>query len=136
MNFWRTVMGLGAALAAPKTWAAGAATAATAGAVATAVSIDPWPWVIGGFGAAIVYVKRPAASKADAVINSMISVLIGGIISPWAAAAVGEYISPNLANSYPLALILSSLWPWLVPLAMSKLRDWQVPAKQGRGEIE
>lgn len=134
VNFWRWMIALCVAAVAPKTWAAAAATATTAGIAAAAVGIDPWPWVIGGFGAAIVYVKRPASSKPDAVINAMISVMIGGIISPWAAAGVAEYLSPKLANNYALAFALSSLWPWLVPVAMDKVRSWSVPSTQGSGE--
>lgn len=108
-----------------KGWAA-AATAVTAGATAVATGVDPWPWVIGGFGAAIVYVKKPSSSRPDALINSMISVMIGGIVSPLAAAAVSEYLSPKLANQYALAFILSSIWPWLVPALMTKIKSIDV----------
>lgn len=133
-KIWRLAVAALATVVAPKTWAASAAaTAATAGVAASVAGIDPWPWVIGGFGAAIVYVKRPAASKPDAVINAMISVLIGGIIAPWAAVGVSEYVSPKLANSYPLALVLSSMWPWLAPVALDKLRS-AFPSAQGTGE--
>lgn len=127
VTFWRYLVTLCVAIAAPKSWAAGAATAATAGVAATAAGIDPWPWVIGGFGAAIVFVKRPSLTKADAIINAMISVMIGGIISPWAAAGVAFYVTPNLANSYALAFILSSLWPWLVPIATAKIKAFKLP---------
>lgn len=132
LNFKRWVLTLLVALAAPKTWAAGAATAATAGVAATAAGIDPWPWVIGGFGAAVVYVKRPATSKPDAVINALISIAIGGLISPWAAAGVAEYVSPRLANNYALALVLSSLWPWLVPVALDKFQQFKLPFSKAR----
>lgn len=134
LNIWRTMMAFCVALAAPKSWAAGAATAATAGVAASAAGIDPWPWVIGGFGAAIVYVKRPASSKPDAVINAMISVMIGGIVAPWAAAGVGHYLTQSLANDYALAFLLSSLWPWLVPVFMDKFKAWKLPAQQANEE--
>lgn len=120
-----------AAVSASK-WAA-AATAATAGVVASAAGIDPWPWVIGGFGAAIVYVKRPSTTKPDAVVNALISVMIGGIISPMAAAGVSEFISPKLANQYALALMLSTAWPWLLPAALDRVKAWKVPGSSDQG---
>lgn len=126
MTFWRYMVALCVAIAAPKSLAAGAATAATAGIAATAAGIDPWPWVIGGFGAAIVYVKRPSSTKADAIINAVISVMIGGLLSPWAASGVAYYLTPSLANNYALAFVLSSLWPWLVPVAMAKIRSFRL----------
>lgn len=86
---------------------------------------DPWTWVIGGFGAAVVFVKRPAPSKLDAVVNSMISVCVAGLVSPSLALYVANHVDPALGNPHPIAFILSSLWPWLMPIALSKLKKFK-----------
>ena len=96
LNLWRWLGALVVALAAPKTWAAGAATAATAGVAATAATMP--------------------------------------VLSQPACRGVGHYLTPALASSYPLAFLLSSLWPWLVPVAMDKFKSWAVPSTQGTGE--
>jgi hypothetical protein len=87
------------------------------------VGADPWPWIIGGFGAAVVYVKRPPTTRPDAIVNAAISICMGGIVAPLAAVAVGEYINPKLADGYVMALVLSCLWPWIVPLALKKIQE-------------
>lgn len=103
------------------------ATAAITGSVAAATAVsaglDPWPWAIGAFGAAVVFVKTPPTTRMDAVANAGISVMMGGLVAPVAAIAVGEYINPKLGSDYVMALLLSCLWPWLIPLAMKKLKE-------------
>jgi hypothetical protein len=94
-----------------------------AGLTAGIVGYDPWTWIIGGFGAAVVYVKRPARSHWDAVINSGISVGIGGLVAPALAGYLAAKWDVALGNPHPWAFILSSAWPWLVPIATRKLRD-------------
>jgi hypothetical protein len=103
--------------------AAAASTALAAGATATLVGADPWPWVIGGFGAAVVYVKRPPTTRPDAIVNAAISICMGGIVAPLAAVAVGEYVNPKLADSYVMAFVLACLWPWIVPLLLKKIQE-------------
>jgi hypothetical protein len=103
--------------------AAAASTALAAGATAAMVGADPWPWIIGGFGAAVVYVKRPPTSRADAIVNAAISICMGGIVAPLAAVAVAEYVNPKLADDYVIALVLSCLWPWLVPMMLKKIQE-------------
>jgi len=83
---------------------------------------DPWVWIIGGFGAAIVYVKNHPASKSDAVVNSMISVMIGGLVSPYVATYLGSHYDKSLQNPYPLAFLLSAFWPWIVPMVAKRIR--------------
>jgi hypothetical protein len=113
-----------------KSWAA-VATAVTAGFTAQFAGADPWPWVIGGFGAAIVYVKKQGKSRLDAITNALISVLIGGLVTPlWVAPAVAKHLGPELANQYALAFIFSAAWPWLVPLALSKMKSAKLPGDQ------
>lgn len=103
------------------------ATAAITGAVAAGTAmqagLDPWPFAIGAVGAAVVFVKTPPTTRLDAIANALISVMMGGLIAPVAAVAVGEYINPKLASDYALALALSCLWPWLVPAALKKLKE-------------
>jgi len=83
---------------------------------------DPWIWIIGGFGAAIVYVKNPPTSRSEAMINSLISVMIGGLIAPSVAAYCAIKIDKTLANPYPFAFILSSAWPWIMPAVFARAR--------------
>jgi hypothetical protein len=104
-------------------YATAATASALAAATATGTGADPWPWAIGAFGAVVVYVKRPPTTRADAIVNSIISVLIGGMVAPLTAAAVAKYLDPALASDYVNALILSSLWPWLLPMAIKSLKD-------------
>lgn len=108
-------------------WESGAAAAigGTAGLAAGLQGQDPWTWIIGGFGAAVVYVKRPATSKLDAVANSVVSVCIGGLISPTAALLLASHVDKSLANPHPIAFILSSGWPWLISIAMDKLKAFK-----------
>lgn len=93
-----------------------------AGLTASMQGQDPWTWIIGGFGAAIVYVKKPATSKLDAIINSLISVGIGGLISPTAALLLAQHVDTILANPHPIAFVLSSGWPWLISIAADKVK--------------
>lgn len=93
-----------------------------AGVTAGLTGQDPWTWIIGGFGAAVVYVKRPAKSRWDAIINSLISVCIAGLVAPSLAAYLAVKVDKALGNPHPVAFILSSAWPWLIPLAMRKLK--------------
>lgn len=111
-----------AALMAHKYSSAATASALAAG-TATGTGADPWPWAIGAFGAVVVYVKRPPTTRADAIVNGCISVLIGGLVAPLSAAAVAKYLDPSLASDYVNALILSSLWPWLLPVVIKSLKD-------------
>ncbi len=117
----KKIIALSAAALTGKQAFAVASTAATAGFTATLAGTDPWPWIIGGFGAAVVYVKRPATTRLDAVVNAAISIAMGGIVAPLAAVAVAEYVNPKLADGYVLAMALSCLWPWLIPAALKKL---------------
>lgn len=132
-KIWQLVLAVLAAIWAPQSWAA-AATAATAGATAALTGIDPWPWVIGGFGGAIVYVKKPASTRLDAAANSLISVIIGGIVAPFAASMAAEYVSPKAANTYAFAFVLSAAWPWLVPMLFAKLQQLDPTAAKGLGK--
>ena len=83
---------------------------------------DPWTWIIGSFGAAVVYVKYKPNSKADAVINGFISVMIGGLVSPYLATYLGDHYDKSLSNPYPLAFLLSAFWPWVVPFVIRRVR--------------
>ena len=102
-------------------FAAGAGT--LAGGIADISGHDPWTWIIGGFGAAIVYVKKPAVTRSDAIINSMISVFIAGLISPTISVWFFNKMDLGTVNPYPLAFILSSAWPWLMPYVAKKLQS-------------
>jgi hypothetical protein len=112
------------ALALLARWEASAAATigGAAGITAGLTGQDPWTWVIGGFGAAVVYVKRPAKSRWDAIVNSGVSVGIAGLVSPTVALYLASHVDKSLGNPHPIAFILSSAWPWLIPIAMRKLK--------------
>lgn len=99
--------------------AAAAATSATGTALATMVGYDPWTWVFGGFGAAIVYIKKEVTTRLDAITNGMISVMLAGLVSPGVSAYISTKFSVPLSNPYPVAFVLSASWPWIVPTLMS-----------------
>jgi MFS family permease len=80
------------------------------------MGIDPWPWAIGGFGAAIVFFKKEKVKDSDVIVNSAISIAAGGLVAPLLAGVLAHYTSPELYQPYPLAFILSAVWPWAIPL--------------------
>lgn len=98
---------------------------AVAGTTAAIVSkADPWVWIIGGFGAAIVYVKNPPTSRADALVNGMISVMIGGLIAPPVAEYCGEHFDAVFNQKYAMSFVLSASWPWLLPVVSKFALKW------------
>jgi hypothetical protein len=100
-----------------------AVAAATTGAVAATVAVstgaDPLPWALGAFGAAVVYAYRRPDDRAKALVNFGISVLIGGLVAPWAAATIRHQFGTVWGNDYVMALVMSAAWPWLIPAAFS-----------------
>jgi len=92
-----------------------------ASAVSAAMGFDPYPWVIGAAGAAIVLVKTQHISKRDDVINSLISVCLAGLVAPWWAEELSQYFSQKPTTTtaiYGLAFILSAAWPALIKLGL------------------
>ena len=112
-------------LAAPKSWAAAVATALAAGATSAVLGTSVWPWVIGGFGAAIVYFKKQTGHPLDVAVNSVISIAMGGFVAPVAASGLGWYTTPALDNPYAMAFVLSSIWPFVVPILERLFRAWR-----------
>ena len=114
-------------------WAAATVTAVAASATASALGVDVWPWAIGGFGAAIVFFKKNSRSPVDVVVNSVISIAIGGFVAPLTAAILAHYTSaPALDRPYALAFIMSSMWPFVVPICaqlLAAFRSGQVGGK-------
>lgn len=97
---------------------AAALTAALAGATASQLGIDPWPWIVGAAGAAIAFLMRAPTIGRIAVANGGISILFGGLGAPYAAALLSHYVDPVWANDLVLAAVLSIGWPFFVPIAM------------------
>lgn len=85
------------------------------------LTYDPWTWVVGALGAAIVYIKKDVTTRLDAITNSIISIALAGIVAPelttYMAARFEVTISP-----YPLAFLLSASWPWILPILSSLLK--------------
>ena len=102
--------------------ATAAATSATGTALATVGGYDPWVWVVGGLGAAIVYVKKEVTTRLDAITNGIISVMLAGLVSPGITHYLITKFSVALPNPYPVAFLLSAPWPWIVPTLMSVIR--------------
>lgn len=119
MTLWRKfLVGLGIAFTG-KNAIASVATVGAAGVTALQLGADPVPWALGAFGATVVYAYRKPSTRTIALVNGGISVVIGGIAAPWAAAIAGHYLGPVWANDYVMAFGLSAAWPWLVPIVMN-----------------
>ena len=99
--------------------ASAAATSATGTALATVAGYDPWTWVVGGLGAAIVYIKKEVTSRLDAITNSVTSVMLAGLVSPAMTQYATTKFNLPFSNPYPMAFIVSASWPWIVPTLMS-----------------
>lgn len=99
-----------------------AATSAAGTAIAAVGGYDPWTWVIGGLGAAIVYIKKEVTSRMDAITNSAISVSLAGIVSPELTAYAVAKFSIPITSPYPLAFMLSATWPWIIPAMASIIK--------------
>lgn len=102
--------------------ASAAATSATGTALATVAGYDPWTWVVGGLGAAIVYIKKEVTTRLDAITNGMISVMLAGLVSPGVSIYLSTKFSIPLSSPYPVAFLLSASWPWIVPTLMSIIK--------------
>lgn len=103
---------------------AGHAAVGAAVAAVTAVALDfsdPFPWVIGAFGGAILFLKRDEVSRKDSIGTVLISVGMGGLVAPWAAAFCAWHFDPRLSNSYPFAFALSTAWPFILPKLLDRL---------------
>ena len=103
--------------------ASAAATSATGTALATVAGYDPWTWVVGGLGAAIVYIKKEVTSRLDAITNSVISVMLAGLVSPAMTQYAATKFNLPFSNPYPMAFIVSASWPWIVPTLMSLFKS-------------
>lgn len=102
--------------------ATAAVTSAAGTTLATMTGYDPWTWVVGGLGAAIVYIKKEVTTRLDAITNGIISVMLAGIVAPEITYYVAAKFSVALNNPYPVAFILSASWPWIVPTVLSVLK--------------
>lgn len=94
-------------------------TAATAGAVATQLGVDPLPWIVGSAGAAIAFLMRAPTAPKIALANGLISILCGGLGAPFLANIVEAKVDAIYANDLVYAAILSVAWPFFVPLVMA-----------------
>lgn len=97
----------------------------TASLVSAVLGFDPFTWIIGSFGAAIVLVKTPQTSKLEDVSNGIISIILAGVVAPWLAVAASEYFSAKIINDgfiYALAFILSAAWPVLIKMGLPILK--------------
>lgn len=119
MTLWRKVLFAVGLAFTGKNAAASVATVGAAGVTAIQLGADPIPWALGAFGATVVYAYRKPSTRARALVNGGISVLIGGVGAPWAAALAGHYLGAVWANDYVMAFGLSAAWPWLVPVVMN-----------------
>lgn len=119
-----------------KNLSAATLTAATAGAMASQLGADPWPWIVGSAGAAIAFLMRAPTTPKIALANGLISILCGGLGAPFIANIVSYKIDPIYANDLVYAAFLSVAWPFLVPLAMRYIEKWfgALPASRQEGQ--
>lgn len=122
------------ALAANKGWAAGVGTAVTASVTASVLGDNVWPWAIGGFGAAIVFFKKQTSGPVDVIVNSIISIAVGGFVAPVAAGVLAHYTAPQLNNPYAMSFVLSSMWPFVVPICVQLLGSFRGVIARDKGE--
>lgn len=97
----------------------------TASVISASLGFDPFTWIIGGFGAAIVLVKTEHHSQGEDIVNAIISILLAGLVAPWLSTASSEYVSSKIANDmlpYALAFMLSAAWPAIIKIGLPILR--------------
>lgn len=127
MTLWRKIVFAVGLAFTGKNAAASIATVGVAGVTALQLGADPVPWALGAFGATVVYAYRKPSTRAIALVNGGISVVIGGVAAPWAASIAGHYLGPVWANDYVAAFAMSAAWPWLLPVVMN------IVTKRGEG---
>ena len=119
---------IGAALIAlaNKSWALPATTALSASVASVMIGHDPMPWIIGGFGAAIMHVKMPSTTRPNAIANAGISIFAGGLIAPLASDLVASQYATIRGADYAIAFVLSCAWPWILTTgkAFCEKRGW------------
>jgi hypothetical protein len=138
MTWWQKV-GLALTLAyTGKQAAATVATVATAGVTAAQMGLDPVLWAIGAAGSTVVYAKRTASSRADALANGVVSVFLAGVGAPYVGAVMLQYFNPVWSNEYVLAGVMSVAWPWAAPVVWKQgvgvLRGFTGQQKGGRND--
>ncbi len=119
MTLWRKIVFAVGLAFTGKNAAASIATVGAAGVTALQLGSDPVPWLLGAFGATVVYAYRKPSTRAKALANGGISVVLGGIGAPWAASLFGHYLGAVWANDYVMAFLMSAAWPWLAPIALN-----------------
>lgn len=115
---------IGCAVFSNKSIAGSSAAAATA-ASAFALGFDVWPWVLGAFGASIVQVYKAPESRPKAIINSSISVVVGGVVSPFVTSYswIRENFDDRFIATYAVSFLLAAAWPWVLPIFMTLLKS-------------
>ena len=109
------------ALMSKNVWALGSITAA---ATAISVGADPLAWVIGAVGATVTYAYKKPHTRMKALSNGLISICFGGIVAPFIGTLVAVKIGSEWANNYVFAFVLSSVWPWVMPILLNSLKSF------------
>lgn len=108
-----------------KSIAAAAMTTSASVVSAWFLGFDIFPWLIGAIGASLIQVFKPAETRIKALAGSVISVFIGGVISP--AVAHSAWIERNFLdgnnNTYALSLFFAATWPWVLPLMFISFQE-------------
>lgn len=94
------------------------------GASAFISGLDPLRWGLSAFGMAVVWAYFPATTRSKTLVNAGISLVLGGVVAPWCAVAVGVYVNPKLSNDYVTAFFLSASWPWLIQYGIPAVTGW------------
>ena len=106
----KLVLMMATLLASKHAVAASIATAATVAVVAPAIGFDPLTWFFSGIGAVAARLKIIETSRQVAIANGIISVVLGGLGSPYALALVMKFDYPQ-PPIYLCAFLLALLWP-------------------------
>lgn len=103
------------------TWKQALATGATAAVVASQIGSDPIPWAIGAFGASIMAAyRKKAAPRPVAWADAGVSIMIGGLVAPFAASVASVYWGPVWNQPYVAAAVFSPTWAYVA-------RRWVIP---------
>ena len=91
--------------------------------IAKELGFDPFTWMLGALGGVVVLAKVPPTTRLEGLANGMISVIVGGMVAPWAQPAMLEY-TKYAPNVYLVSFVLAALWPWLMKLGKESAEKW------------
>jgi hypothetical protein len=96
--------------------------------VAPNLGFDPATWIVGAIGGIVIRVKLPPTTRADSIVNGVISVMLAGLASPWLVKGFQSVTSFPSPSIYLVAFGLAVAWPWVVKVAWEsgkkRIKKW------------